>query len=1176
MRLSKIKLAGFKSFVDPTTIHFLSNLTAVAGPNGCGKSNVIDAVRWVMGESSAKHLRGGALTDVIFSGSSARKPVGQATVELLFDNSEGKLGGQYATYTEIAIKRQVTRDGQSNYFLNGQRCRRRDITDIFLGTGLGPRSYAIIEQGMISRVIEAKPEDLRTFLEEAAGISKYKERRRETENRIQHTQDNLARLNDLQGELETQLKHLHRQSQAAMRYQELKVQEREMSAQLAALAWRRLDIEIQEHEGKIRDTSVKLEAEQANFQHLKTEQEKQRIVQTESNEALNEVQRRFYSVGADIAKTEQTISHHIDRLAQLKADKEEAEQTLEAAQSQLCQDQDTILNLSELVAELEPQHEDAVSEAQEAIEIQHNAEAALEQWQDNTTQLQQMSLAPTRQAESEKAKIAQLERQIHLTQERQIRLDEELKNQQPNEEFELGASQEKIEQTQLVIDNIIERIQTCLEQKEQLLQNLNALRPQIKEKQKSLNGMQGQQVALQALQTAALGKDENARTVWLQQQGLSKQQHLVEKIEVTSGWEIAVEAVLGAFLEAVGIESGQLLSITQGLNLLNEVGINLIEWQANKQMPRNTNSQRLVHFIRGTDHLPDSIYHLLESVHVCETLEQATAILANLNASESVITPSGCWLGQGWAKVKGNQKEENQTSILIREENLKKLSQQIALEQEVLASLQTRFDECEENLKQVELERDSLQHEKNKIQQELITHKSELRIRQNRNEQNQKRFDQIQQELIECHELIHSSQVEVNVSRINLQESLELMSKFNQENEILAKRRGLIQDEVASSRIKVKEKSAYVQQIALKLQTFRTQINSLNENVERFKKQIESVQFRIANILLSLEKNEEPIAILKEELEINLEKRISIEIELNKARDFVAEVDNHLREIEQQINQHDQKIQTCREILEQTKMGWQALSVRRESATEKLKNTDFTIEDLIAKMPAEANEKEWQELLIDIEHKIQRLGAINLAAIEEYQAAQQRKEYMDSQVNDLVEALTTLENAIKKIDRETRAKFKETFDKVNDGFTQLFPQLFGGGQAQLMMTGEDLLDTGISLIARPPGKKNSSIQQLSGGEKALTAVALVFSMFQLNPAPFCMLDEVDAPLDDNNVGRFCDLVKQMSKTIQFIYVSHNKLAIEMAEQLQGVTMREPGVSRLVTVDIEEAKSMAQA
>ncbi len=1172
MRLSKIKIAGFKSFVDPTTIQFTGNLSAVVGPNGCGKSNVIDAVRWVMGESNAKYLRGGALTDVIFSGSSGRKPVGQATVELVFDNKEGKLGGEYAAYAEIAIKRQVTRDGQSNYFLNGQRCRRKDITDIFLGTGLGPRSYAIIEQGMISRVIEAKPDDLRIFVEEAAGISKYKERRRETENRISHTQDNLARLNDLREELNKQLRHLERQAQAAEKYQLLKTQEKQYSSQLAAMAWQRMDDEIKAYEAQIRDTLVALEAEQTGLQHLKTEYEKQRLEHAEVNDALNEVQKRYYSIGADIAKIEQVLQHHHERRQQFNADKIEAEQQLLTTQTQLAHDQESLRDLQERLDDALPEFHELNEQAAMRQEVQEQAELALEEWRDKVAELQQASQGPVKQADTEKTKISQFERQIQHTQERQTRLETQLQPLNCDQDMQdIIVLDEKIESIEVQREDILGSLEEKVQQKEQYQGNLTTLRQQVKTLSQSLNGAEGQLSALQTLQAASLGKNEGAKKAWLSEQGVNDPKYLAQLISVKAGWEVAVETVLEGFLEAIGVDQGKLTSISN-IASLEGAGITLVEWH--NQAKNLPNAQmRLVQYVDNSEHLPACLYSALYHVHVCNNNDEAKAQLKQLSENESIITPEGWWFGHGWAKVR-SQQETNQSGVLQRAEKIKTLTQDVEVMQQQMETLQSDIDATEEAIRTFEATKDSLQQQKNTLQQELTTLQSDKRIKQSRIEQNQRRYSQIQQELTECKEFIQNSQQEVNVSRGNLQLALEQMSEFTYEQETLSAQKDTLLEAVQSSKLAAKEATERGHQLAMTVQTYKTQIEALTLNIERFEQQIENAKNKVEHVVELLEKNEEPIAQHKEDLESFLEKRLVVEDELSQTRDAVAEFDQGMRAIEQGQAAHEQKINKLREHLESTKMAWQALSVRRENTLEKLKNIEQSIEDILAGMPPEANEAEWAKELSDIEQRIVRLGAINLAAIEEFDAAKTRKDYLDAQYNDLTEALEMLDTAIKKIDKETRAKFQETFEKINNTFMERFPRLFGGGQASLVMTGEDLLDTGITVTARPPGKKNVNITQLSGGEKALTAVALVFSIFELNPAPFCMLDEVDAPLDDTNVGRFCNLVKEMSNSVQFVYISHNKLAIEMAEQLQGVTMREPGVSRLVTVDIEEAKSMA--
>lgn len=1168
MRLSKIKLAGFKSFVDPTTIPLISNLTSVAGPNGCGKSNVIDAVRWVMGESSAKNLRGGALTDVIFSGSSARKPVGQATVELVFDNSDGKIGGEYASYAEIAIKRQVTRDGQSNYFLNGQRCRRRDITDIFLGTGLGPRSYAIIEQGMISRVIDAKPEELRVFIEEAAGISKYKERRRETENRIKHTQENLARLNDLRQELETQLNRLQRQSQAAKQYQELKAEEKIISLQLAALAWHRLDQAISNVEAQIREGSIQFEAKQAEIQHVKTHQEKLRLEYTESNDALNEVQKQYYGLGSEIARIEQQIAHQQERFTELNQDKVEAENTLAIAQKQMAQDDDMRFMLNDELALLLPHEEQLIEDELKAQSKLQDAENAQNKWREEMALVQQQVIAPTRIAEAEKAKIALLERQIQQTQMRQTRLEEELKQLGVQEANEVESQRNKIAHLEEQVLELEEQIDELTSNKQQQLQRQQQLNANIKQTERALNESVAQKMALEALQAKALGKDTQAKSDWLSSQGLSDSVYLAEKLEVEKGWEKAVETVLFSFIQGLVLENRQIDQFA--LQLQSDFSLTLLEWPQTATN-RESNPECLVHYIGNKQFLPKTIFDLLACVRVARSLEEAVSIAKT--SGQSVITTDGLWVGPDWISCQAQSEDES--GMLVREEKLKIVTHSISEQEEKLGELQLNLEDCEKALKDLDLQKETLQQEKNTNQKEIISLEGELRMKLNKIEQHQKRAAQIEGDLKESRDSIAHYQQDINVSRSSLNKALDDMSQFNDLQESLSQQKEAIQESLNGAKHHLKEISGKKQELALKLQTLRTNITALTSNIERFKEQIETAKARVQAIIQALAKNEEPLVPLKNELQINLDKRLEIEDHLNNARDKVAHIDNQLRESEHALTQFEQNLQKLREQLEHVRMEWQALCVRKENAAERLKDAP-SIETILAGTPEGATEAGWQERINEIEARINKLGAINLAAIEEFDAAKERKEYLDAQLNDLTEALTTLENAIKKIDKETRMKFEETFNQVNDEFMRLFPRLFGGGQAQLTMTGEDLLDTGITLMARPPGKKNSSIQLLSGGEKALTAIALVFSIFRLNPAPFCMLDEVDAPLDDSNVVRFCDMVKEMSKTVQFVYISHNKITIEMAEQLHGVTMREAGVSRLVSVDIEEAKSLATA
>ncbi|MBM4230858.1 MAG: chromosome segregation protein SMC, partial [Gammaproteobacteria bacterium] len=425
MRLTKIKLAGFKSFVDPTSVTFPSNLTGVVGPNGCGKSNVIDAVRWVMGELSAKHLRGDSMADVVFNGSSARKPVGKASVELVFDNSDGKIGGAYAAFNEVALRREVTRDGVSAYFINGARCRRKDITQLFLGTGLGSRSYAIIEQGMISRVIEAKADDMRAFVEEAAGISKYKERRKETESRIADTRENLERLQDLRDEIDKQIRHLQRQATAARRYQELKQRERRLTAELLALRLRDLDSGAEVQDSAVREKELAMQAALADLRSAEAAIETQRAFHAEQNDAVSQVQARYYGVGADISRTEQQIQFARETRETKRRDLAQSRTTLEALAVQITRDEQELVTIRDELARLAPEIERARHAEGDAASHLESAEHAQAEWQRQWESFNQELGTANQTVQVERARIEQLENQLRRLRSQRDRLDVE-------------------------------------------------------------------------------------------------------------------------------------------------------------------------------------------------------------------------------------------------------------------------------------------------------------------------------------------------------------------------------------------------------------------------------------------------------------------------------------------------------------------------------------------------------------------------------------------------------------------------------------------------------------------------------------------------------------------------------------------------------------------------------
>ncbi|MDU9414644.1 chromosome segregation protein SMC [Pseudomonas sp. zfem005] len=1162
MRLKCIKLAGFKSFVDPTTVNFPSNMAAVVGPNGCGKSNIIDAVRWVMGESSAKNLRGESMTDVIFNGSNTRKPVAQASIELIFDNSDNTLVGEYAAFAEISIRRRVSRDGQNTYFLNGTKCRRRDITDIFLGTGLGPRSYSIIEQGMISKLIEAKPEDLRNFIEEAAGISKYKERRRETESRIRRTHENLARLTDLREELERQLERLHRQAQAAEKYQEYKAEERQLRAQLAALKWQALNEQVGQREAVIGSQEVSFEALVAEQRSADASIERLRDGHHELSERFNLVQGRFYSVGGDIARVEQSIQHGQQRLRQLQDDLRDAERARQETESHLGHDRTLLATLGEELEMLAPEQEISAAAAEEAAAQLEEAETGMHAWQEQWDGFNQRSAEPRRQAEVQQARIQQLEQSLERLLERGRRLNDERAQLAADPEDaailelseQLAAGELQLEELQAAEEAQVERL-------EQLREELQQATQAQQRAQGELQRLNGRIASLEALQQAAL--DPGTGTAeWLRNQKLDQRPRLAESMRVEAGWELAVETVLGADLQAVLLDDFNALDLsgfTQG-------------------------DLRLAAAVKGGARVPGSLLDKVESaidlapwlarVRPVDSLDQALAARSTLAADESLISRDGYWVGRNFLRVR--RASEAESGVLARGQELERLHAEHDEQQAALETLEERLQHLRNSQRQQEESREQQRRRAQDESRRLGELKAQLSAQQAKVEQLTLRRRRLEAELAELDEQRAIEHEQLGESRLVLQDALDAMEADTEQREKLLAERDSLRERLDRIRQEARQHKDQVHQLAVRVGSLRAQHDSTRQALERLSLQFERLEERREQLNLNLEEGAAPLEELRMKLEELLDRRMGVEEELKLARLALEDADRELRDAEKRRTQAEQQAQLLRGQLEQQRMDWQALSVRRKTLQDQLHEDGYDLHGVLATLPNEASEAAWEEELERLAARIQRLGPINLAAIDEYQQQSERKRYLDAQNDDLVEALDTLENVIRKIDKETRNRFKETFDQINSGLQALFPKVFGGGHAYLELTGEDLLDTGVAIMARPPGKKNSTIHLLSGGEKALTALALVFAIFQLNPAPFCMLDEVDAPLDDANVGRYARLVKEMSEKVQFIYITHNKIAMEMADQLMGVTMHEPGCSRLVAVDVEEALSLVEA
>ena len=1165
MRLKCIKLAGFKSFVDPTTVTFPSNLSAVVGPNGCGKSNIIDAVRWVMGESSAKNLRGESMTDVIFNGSGGRKPVGQASIELVFDNSDGSLKGEYAGFSEISIRRKVTRESQNFYYLNGTKCRRRDITDIFLGTGLGPRSYAIIEQGMISRLIEAKPEELRVFIEEAAGISKYKERRRDTENRMRRTKENLERLTDIRDELERQLSRLERQAQAAEKYTVFKAEERQLKAQIQVLNHQDLSRQADAKKTTITELELNVEAQVTEQLQCDSAIERHRSQYTELGDSLNEVQGRFYAIGGEIGKLEQGIQHAQERERQLQSDYDQAQRDLAEAQSHSLTDKDKAESWREELITIEPELEMIQTAQEESAEALEVAEESMQQWQDQWEQFNQKASEARQKAEVEQSRIQHLEQTQSRLLERIRRLDEEQQALgSDDEEDSIAELEEQLSEIELLLEEKHHSIESFAESIEEYRTTSKASEETLNSLRGDLQKQRGRQSSLEALQQAALGDSKGPVSEWLERQGIASNQRLAETITVTEGWEKAVETVLGDSLQAVSVDSLQ--SVSETLAELTKGELVLFE---DGSLDRTSQSgETLADKITG----PGAAQALLGNVLIASDLGDAMAKRNGIGPDQSLITPEGIWIGPNWLRV--SKDKDAQSGVIARQQELETLSEQIANNEseeaellEKVAALSEKLSDAERQRETIRADIDGLNARQNKLSSSLSEQRARIA-------QQLDRKASLRNDIAESKEQMELEAESLSEARMTLQDAIDAMQEDSDNREALLEKRDDIRVRLDDARQRARHDRDRSHELEMRFQSLKTQLVALESAQQRLQDQTERLVERKEQLQLSMEENREPAEERKLELEALLEKRIGVEDELSNARKQVEQVEHDLRNTEQKRNQIDQNIQKLRAALESERMAVQGFTVKCEAIVKQLREDQQDLDEVSETLPEDATESGLGTALEKVQNRITRLGPINLAAIDEYKIESERKTYLDAQNDELLDALETLENAIKKIDKETRNRFKETFDQVNGGLQELFPKVFGGGNAYLELTGDDMLDTGIAIMARPPGKRNSTIHLLSGGEKALTAIALVFSIFRLNPAPFCMLDEVDAPLDDANVGRYARMVEEMSSQVQFIYITHNKIAMEMAHQLLGVTMHEAGVSRLVTVDVEEAAEMA--
>tara|TARA_R110002072_G_scaffold296523_1_gene468458 strand:- start:13719 stop:17297 length:3579 start_codon:yes stop_codon:yes gene_type:complete len=1191
MRLQKIKLSGFKSFVDQTTVPLKNNLVAVVGPNGCGKSNIIDAIRWVMGESSAKHLRGSCMADVIFNGSEKRNPVGQAQIELIFDNSDHKIIGQYANYNEISVKRTVTRDGQSNYYLNNSKCRRRDIADVFLGTGLGARSYAIIEQGMISKIIEAKPEELRAHLEEAAGISKYKERRKETETRMQNTKDNLTRLNDIMHELDKQIIILEKQSQVAKKYKLLKAEEFEVKVTSLVLKFNNLRQKAEKITEYLKNHTEHLDKLNLEKSTINTEINKFKAEEEKLLLLVQKASEEFYKSENLINRIEQEIKQIQDENNRLLSDQSYIKQSLENNKT-------NVVNLEKELDELEIRLKDILPDVEyyksQNIELKqklNSYEQEEQNWETKWRDLQQQKYSLEKVINNYKSDIEKYDTLIMRAEGHKNKLQEEQGN------FSSVINQDA--KIQLINDDINKLNENLFSKKDELKiieQDILEKNKLIAEYEKEFNSNQhelhqlrGRLSSLETIQEHALGKQHKKQQEWLKKHELDKNKRLAEILDVNPDWSKVVESIvydniasikLGCFDNLKTLLSNDLNNASASFFINNDQTLNYNHKTDNSYDDLVLLSSKIKNFELVSAFWPGNIY-CLDSVVDFNDQISINALLVNvdlLKNNDSIVTKNGIWINKNWLKVlisNNNQKESNGLGVLEREKEIKQLINSLDLIKDNIELIKSNINLEKEVIQKVIKDKNLVENNIKHLLQQESTNKLNLAKLEMELKQQKQNENKLKQELLEIENQISNDTLRVKELRTKLEDSINKFCSIEKAYEGLDKEGIIYKGQLKKIREEYSLLKEKVHKIEIQKQEINYKLDSVKKELTEKVRYKEKSLLKLEDIDKKLERLNPKLIELQESLKSSLESKEEKGQNVALNKDSLAGTQNNIKKLEQEISNYGEKLLTVNNQITNAKLQLQDIDTRKATIEESLMEEDANLDELLDKIDLDSDYRLAEKNLKIIQTKVSSLGNVNLMAIEEFDKQTERKEYYVKQQDDLEKALEILEQAIAKIDKETIENFKQTFDIVNQELQYLFPKVFIGGEAKLILTGEGLLDSGVSIMARPPGKKNSSINLLSGGEKTLTAIALVFAIFRLNPAPFCLLDEVDAPLDDANVGRFCSLVKEMAKDVQFIFITHNKITMALAEKLIGVTMGEPGVSRLVSVDIEQAAELAQ-
>ncbi|MDO6385447.1 chromosome segregation protein SMC [Uliginosibacterium sp. 31-12] len=1169
MRLSKLKLAGFKSFVDPTTILTPGQLVGIVGPNGCGKSNVIDAVRWVLGETRASALRGESMQDVIFNGSTSRKPVSRASVEMIFDNADGKAAGQWSQYAEISVKRQVDRNGGSDYFINNVAVRRKDVIDLFLGTGLGPRAYAIIEQGMISRVIEARPEEVRAFLEEAAGVTKYKERRRETEGRLSDARDNLARVEDIRAELGQQIDRLEVQAEVARRYKELTSQ----LAQKQVLLWRYKHTTAQVEQFRLAETIAQAQSSIEEAQHKLVETETRITLAREAHvvtsEAVSSAQAELFAITAEVSRIEAELKNLRDthtRLSQRGSQLLQDESLWRSRQQQAQTQQEVLTEQGVLAQErLElallqvAEAEERLPEAEEGWREALAAQDAVRR--DLSLIEQQLRVEETRRLASQRALESLAQRRARMEAERGALQPEDAAalNALEAEVVELIAQQQEAELQQGEVQTQQGDAENAVQASRHALQGISR---SLTEKRARLDALRGLQSSL---------RDQGDLAGWLREAGLADAAPLWQSLQVEPGWELAVEAVLRERIGAIGpldLDFCRLLSppAPAPVTLLRAAG------QAPAPRAPLFDAPLLEEKLRcQRPELAALLSHWLDGAYAVPALDTWLAAGSVLPAGVTLVTPAGQMLSSSSlslfapdARTHGAIERQREIELLEAELEPAEAAQEAARAAQQAAEV--RLQALQQALSEGRRTVQSLQSRLHERQLAFVKAQQE----QARHTERMEKLALEAAELLKQEGIEHSHLEEAELASASAEE--RLLAQQDSQQEATA-RSSLAEAALRVAREQLAASQRLRHEAEFAARDSNARLDEQRRNAELALAQLE----KLAEERLQLSSEQENLddAALQLSLQTALDLRRQREATLALRREELERAGQHIKQLDEIRVRCEQALGPLREQLADLRLKHQAAELGSTQAAERLGELGAEILPLEETVMADIKEVALSREVSRLGREIAEMGAVNLAALAELESSRERKHFLDLQYDDLMRAIGTLEDAIRRIDRDTREQLQATFHTVNKHFSELFPRLFGGGQAQLVMTGDEILDAGVQIVAQPPGKKNTSIHLLSGGEKALTAIALVFAMFQLNPAPFCMLDEVDAPLDDTNTERYCEMVRHMSSVTQFIFISHSKITMERAQQLVGVTMQEQGVSRVVEVDMEEALKLAQ-